>query len=145
MPKALMAQEGRTPLFLPMVSGGLGQASTDQDPHTGPFVGFDQIPENELETVLLAEASRELPEPTALAAPPDNRAAADDWDADGVPNNADNCPHQPNPPINGSQPEFCGRALMGKINRFVFLHSRIFPPVEGLDPELIPLANCSMK
>ena len=156
MPTAAMAetaptQAGSAPLFLPMISGGLGQNTEEQPPDPidqelaqefaeqtddTPFVHFDELPASELEAAMLAQASSELPEPATVATASTAGSAAQDIDADGVPNDADNCPHQPNPPRNGKQPKACGRALVRLVDRLVFLHSRIFLPPNGFDPGL---------
>lgn len=153
MPAAAMAESAPTqadsaPLFLPMISGGLGQPEEDpidqelakdfaEQTDDTPFIGFDEIPTDELQAALLAQAASELPKPAEVdSAAGMAGAAAGDMDADGVPNDADNCPHQPNPPRNGKQPNVCGRALVRLVDRLVFLHSRIFLPITGFDPGL---------
>lgn len=98
-----------------------------------PFTSFDEVPANEIEAVLMAQAVADLPEPANAAG---SNAADNDVDADGVPNHADNCPYQPNPPRNGEQPRICHEALVKKLDRLVFLHSRIFLPPDGLDSSL---------
>ena len=157
MPRAAMAQDvpeqgSSTPLFLPMISGGLGQSEevppvTDpidqelaqefaEQSNDTPFLSFNELSASELEAAMLAQAASELPEPATIATASITGAAAQDVDADGVPNDADNCPHQPNPPRNGKQPKVCGRALVALVDRLVFLQSRIFLPPTGFDPGL---------
>ncbi len=119
LPTSLMAQPASNRSFLPLVS----QGQTAQQ-------------EGEGEAPLLAQGDRLLPQPVALAAAPGSQLPGSDADADGVPDSADSCPFQPNPPLDGVQPDFCGPGLRAIIGSHVFLRSRIFPHTAGLDPAL---------
>jgi hypothetical protein len=166
LPQIGLAQQGSGVLYLPLISSGQTAAVTQEEEPTdqpenpidepeapideleqstdepqAPTGDPEQPTEEAIDAELLAETSSQLPEPIALrAAPgeqsPDDEPAPLDSDGDGVPDAADNCPYQPNPPVEGAQMEVCGTALRALIDDMVFLSSRIFPPTEGLDPHL---------
>src|SRR5689334_11062182 len=76
LPQSLFAQAVSISIYLPQINGGLGQ-SENVDP---PFTGFEEGPEEQLETILLTEAASELPEPAQLAATPGAPAISADQD-----------------------------------------------------------------
>jgi len=126
LPASTQAQDGGT-VYLPIIRNGQIDA--------GGAVTFDDDA-GAVASRLLDEARRDLPGPEEVGGTVTGDPAANDWDGDGVANDKDNCPHQPNPPINGNQPMLCGQALSQHINDFVWLKSRIFPPTQGIDPTL---------
>lgn len=142
LPTPTYAQEPGNAIFLPLITNGEGQANNgpnaDDQNHleaaqTGVLANNNPQDINDIDAALMANARQQLPNPfpTALV-----DIAATDIDGDGVRNGEDNCPFQPNPPINGKQPVFCGREMHKMIDEFVFLKSRIFRPMVGLDPML---------
>jgi len=66
--------------------------------------------------------------------------ALDDLDADGIANEADNCPRVPNPPEAGLQPALCGAQLGQALRERVLLRSRALVPTRGVDPALFDTA-----
>lgn len=134
--KPSSAQDNDGTVYLPLVADNHNPADTPPDPDEPPP---DEDPESlgdAYMSKLLVEARAQLPEPKALFDAPSSRPAADDVDGDGVPNGDDNCPFQPNPPVDGVQMEVCGAALGTLVDKLVFLKSRIFSPTQGLDPRL---------
>lgn len=142
-PALVSAQEDNT-VYLPIVVSGSASPSDDTSPDEP--LDHDEHSDDDSnggeteDADLLAISMRQLPKPAALATPISQEASQtppnNDNDGDGVPNPADSCPFQPNPPSDGVQPAFCGKALHARIDNLVFLTSRIFPPTAGLDPNL---------
>lgn len=140
LPMPAHAQEQSNTIFLPLITNGEGQASNgatvaanQEATQTALFASNTQQNTTDADAALLAAAWQQLPSPFPLTSVD---IAAADIDGDGVPNDKDNCPFQPNPPSNGTQPRYCGREMHTMIDEFVFLKSRIFRPAAGLDPLL---------
>lgn len=80
-----------------------------------------------------------LAEPTPVK-PGQADPAIMDPDADGVPSDTDNCPFRPNPKgLDGTQAQVCGTNFVAQGDPHVYLKSRVFRPIRGLDPALAQL------
>lgn len=85
---------------------------------------------------LSATAVEPQSNPKAKAKVPEHTGMKD-RDLDGVPDERDNCPSIPNEPLtNGKQPLVCDGAYSEALDRNVFLGSRTFRALKGLDPKL---------
>ncbi|MFK7861660.1 MAG: S8 family serine peptidase [Granulosicoccus sp.] len=76
------------------------------------------------------------PNPSRLLPTPVSILPQFDSDVDGVPNEEDICPNIPNAKIGHVQPLVCGSLANEVIDKHVFLRSRTFTSVRGVDPAL---------